>query len=341
MIVNLLFVGAAFAHQGVKSLVVDGTVYPPFDSRIDNLLAPVKRIEWSHDVVLTPFNPIANFSDPDLACRENSKPPALKAVARAGSEVSLNWTPMARMHQGPILAYMGLLPTPTTPPQQIKFFKIYERGFDASIDKWGNEWAADNANSYKVQIPSDIKPGTYVLRTELIALHGNMKNLRTTALAGIQFYPHCFNIDVVGTGTATPEGVTFPGAYKPTDPGFTFQPFMTYGSESGTEQNSKYILPGPPKYSGKYDAPVGKAPVVTETGAYPPELELKYQDMLNRISRPGTNLASFVNTAWPHYKPDAAAFKKYPAMVKDASKETKAIVNSLVADIEAFKKATQ
>jgi hypothetical protein len=27
MIVNLIFVGAALAHQGVKSLVVDGTVY--------------------------------------------------------------------------------------------------------------------------------------------------------------------------------------------------------------------------------------------------------------------------------------------------------------------------
>jgi hypothetical protein len=100
-------------------------------------------------------------------------------------------------------------------------------------------------------------------------------------------------------------------------------------------------VPGPPKYSGKYDAPTGRAPVVTETGAYPPELELKYQDMLNRISRPGSDLASFVNTAWPHYKPDAAAFKKYPAMVQNASKETKSIVKSLMTDIEAFKKATQ
>jgi hypothetical protein len=112
-----------------------------------------------------------------------------------------------------------------------------------TLDKWGNEWAADNANSFKVQIPSDIKPGTYILRTELIALHGNMKNLRNGPLAGIQFYPHCFNIDIIGTGTASPEGVTFPGAYKPTDPSFTFQPFMTYGPESGTEANTGYVSP--------------------------------------------------------------------------------------------------
>jgi hypothetical protein len=68
---------------------------------------------------------------------------------------------------------------------------------------------------------------------------------------------------------------------------------------------------------------------------------VKYQDMLSRISRPGSDLSAFVNTAWPHYKPDAAAFKKYPAMVKDASKETKEIVKSLMAELEAFKKATQ
>jgi hypothetical protein len=65
--------------------------------------------------------------------RENSKPPALKAKARAGADVSLNWTPIARMHQGPIVTYLGYLPTPDTPPQQVKFFKIFEKGFDPSI----------------------------------------------------------------------------------------------------------------------------------------------------------------------------------------------------------------
>jgi cellulase len=98
-----------------------------------------------------------------------------------------------------------------------------------------------------LQIPSDIKAGTYVLRTEMIALHGNMKNLNQTSLAGPQFYNYCFNLDVIGNGMATPDGVKFPGAYKPTDYGLTFQPFMTYDSEvGGTAQNSKYVsnLPG-------------------------------------------------------------------------------------------------
>jgi hypothetical protein len=114
-----------------------------------------------------------------------------------------------------------------------------------AIDRWANEIASDNGDSFKIQLPSDIKPGSYVLRTELIALHGNMKDLKQQALKGqIQIYLHCFNLDIVGSGTATPEGVTFPGAYKATDPSLTFKPYMTYGvpdPAEAMEWNSKYV----------------------------------------------------------------------------------------------------
>lgn len=107
------------------------------------------------------------------------------------------------------------------------------------IDEWANQIAVDNNNTFAVKIPSDIKPGTYVLRTELLALHGNMANLNTTSLAGPQFYVHCFNIDLIGGGAVTPEGVNFPGAYKLSDYGIKFSPYV--GGGSGTEQNSKYV----------------------------------------------------------------------------------------------------
>jgi lytic cellulose monooxygenase (C1-hydroxylating) len=99
-------------------------------------------------------------------------------------------------------------------------------------------------DSFSFQLPSDIKAGTYVLRTELIALHGNMKEQKSTNLKGqIQIYPHCFNVEIIGSGTATPEGVVFPGAYKPNDPSFTFAPFLTYGNSTAgaTEENSKFV----------------------------------------------------------------------------------------------------
>src|ERR1700760_1626104 len=73
--------------------------------------------------------------DTDRPGRENARPPLLKAPARAGSEVRLYWTALTRMHTGPTIAYLGRLPTPDTPPQKVKFFKIWEKGFDASLGK--------------------------------------------------------------------------------------------------------------------------------------------------------------------------------------------------------------
>lgn len=117
-------------------------------------------------------------------------------------------------------------------------------GSDMKIEEWANQIAVDNGNQYTVRIPSDIRSGTYILRTELIALHGNMANLNTTSLAGPQFYPYCINIDVINGGSVAPDGVKFPGAYKPTDYGIAFSPYMTYKNVStaaGTAQNSKYV----------------------------------------------------------------------------------------------------
>lgn len=76
-----------------------------------------------------------------------------------------------------------------------------------------------------VQIPSDIKPGRYILRTELVALHSNSMSI--PGLGGPQFFTHCFNVDIKGDGTATPPGVKFPGGYKRTDSGVKFNLYLS------------------------------------------------------------------------------------------------------------------
>jgi cellulase len=93
--------------------------------------------------------------------------------------------------------------------------------------------------THSFKIPSDIKPGPYVVRTELLALHTNTKSFAMTPLGGPEFYLGCFNVDVIGNGTAAPEGATFPGAYKKGDAGLTFAPY--YGTGSGAAVNSKYV----------------------------------------------------------------------------------------------------
>lgn len=57
---------------------------------------------------------------------------------------------------------------------------------------------------------ADIAPGDYLLRAEVLALHV------ASSINQAQFYVSCYQITVSGTGSATPSGVSFPGAYKNT-----------------------------------------------------------------------------------------------------------------------------
>jgi lytic cellulose monooxygenase (C1-hydroxylating) len=90
-------------------------------------------------------------------------------------------------------------------------------------EKWANEDLIDQSHDAETfTIPSDIKPGLYILRTELLALHGNNINSQPVMGGGPQYYTHCYNVEISGNGNAEPEGVKFPGAYKRNDPGVAF-----------------------------------------------------------------------------------------------------------------------
>ncbi|KAF2416275.1 hypothetical protein EJ08DRAFT_703688 [Tothia fuscella] len=292
-----LFIGLAVGHFGLKAVTVDGTT----------------------QVILFRQN--------------NPKAPALKAPVRAGGTVRFNWTEIIKMHFGPTIAYLGELPTPSTKPTDVNFFKIYEKGYDAQKGKWANEIASDNSDSYTVQIPSDIKSGTYVLRTEIIALHGNANPISSSFLAGPQFYTYCFNVDVVNGGTVEPKGVKIPGAY--TKEALRTPIYLPGEHDSaaivaqGNELNSKYIVPGPLLYSGKYDAPTGSPPLAKETGAYPAELQAKYEAMAKKLAVPTQDLVKYVNTqVWQNGKMNDAGSSGFVAVVSKVVGERNKIINT-------------
>jgi cellulase len=83
-----------------------------------------------------------------------------------------------------------------------------------------------------VRIPSCIANGHYLLRMELIALHG------AGSAGGAQLYMECGQINVTGgSGSRSPATVSFPGAYRSSDPGITvniYWPPLT-----------SYTIPGP------------------------------------------------------------------------------------------------
>lgn len=67
----------------------------------------------------------------------------------------------------------------------------------------------------KLRIPQSIPTGKYVLRHELLALHGAQTE------GNAQFYPVCANVEVESNEGAKVggKGVKFPGAYSSSDPG--------------------------------------------------------------------------------------------------------------------------
>lgn len=75
-------------------------------------------------------------------------------------------------------------------------------------------------SSVSYTVPSCLKPGYYLVRHEIIALHS------AYAYPGAQFYPGCHQLKVTGSGSKTPSGlVAFPGAYKGSDAGITYDAY--------------------------------------------------------------------------------------------------------------------
>jgi len=69
-------------------------------------------------------------------------------------------------------------------------------------------WPGQDSPGYTVTIPKNLKPGHYLIRTEVMM----------TASEPAQFYPECAQLRITGNGKRKPCDnylVSFPGAYSP------------------------------------------------------------------------------------------------------------------------------
>ncbi|KAJ8089015.1 Esterase/lipase/thioesterase [Marasmius tenuissimus] len=120
-----------------------------------------------------------------------------------------------------------------------KWFKIDQVGLISGTvgnGKWGSGQMIDNNSSWTTTIPSTIPAGPYLIRFETIALHS----------MPAQFYPECAQLQVTGGGSQAPSSsilVSFPGAYKNTDPGVNIN---LYTQEAMSQ--TTYVIPGPAVY---------------------------------------------------------------------------------------------
>jgi len=210
----------------------------------------VNGVSPGHDVGIryaTTNNPIMDVTSNDIICNNPIATASTIVNVAAGATITHEWhhggsgadaadgdDPIASSHKGPVMVYLAKVSNAqTTPVTGLKWFKIAEDGLD-SAGKWGVDRLIANKGKVSATIPACIAPGNYLLRAEIIALHG------AGTYPGAQFYVGCAQINVTGGGSAAPATVSFPGAYKGTDPGITigiYYPVLT-----------SYTIPGPRPY---------------------------------------------------------------------------------------------
>lgn len=197
----------------------------------------------------------------NMVCGLESKPASGHAPVNAGDEVTEKWNRWPRNHRGPMIDYMANCngPCDQAKPEDLRFFKIAERGLlspPGGENPWGY-WGTDEfyltfdtseteerstpdktlakGPKHKVKIPSNLKAGNYILRTEIIAIfHKGEPEF-------VQHYPRCSNLAVSGGGSDEPAGVPASSLYTIQDPGLTVRI---------REKPTSYTVPGPPLYGG-------------------------------------------------------------------------------------------
>ncbi|KIM36323.1 lytic polysaccharide monooxygenase [Hebeloma cylindrosporum] len=185
-------------------------------------------------------NPNKGAQNPALTCGPNASAGSLVADANPGDTVTFDWrgADLSKWphNTGPMLTYLASCGSTTCDkfnPANAKWFKIQQIG-----RKNGNgDWAQADLMTGGVAsatIPSNLAPGNYMIRHEIIALH------LATSFNGAEFYPGCAQLRVGGSQTGVPKAsdlVSLPGAYSDNDPGI-FDP-------SVFNNNAKYVFPGP------------------------------------------------------------------------------------------------
>ncbi|KAL7269476.1 hypothetical protein RUND412_007862 [Rhizina undulata] len=194
-------------------------------------------------------NPVTDVTSSDMACNVNGGVPAASVCSvTAGSTVIHEWhhesraqaatdsdDPIAASHKGPIITYMAEVTdaSTVTDVNSLSWFKIAETGLSNGV------WAVDTlyndgTGKWSVTIPQNIPDGNYLLRGEIIALHG------ASTYPGAQLYIGCVQLSVTGGSGGTPSPVvSFPGAYASSDPGITVNIYNGI---------TEYTIPGPAVY---------------------------------------------------------------------------------------------
>ncbi|KAK7973633.1 phosphoglycerate mutase-like protein [Apiospora arundinis] len=209
----LLAAPLAAAHGAVTSYIIGGKTYPGYEGFSPQPNAQIIQRQWPD------YNPIMSVTDGKMTCNGGT-----------------SWT----HQQGPVMVWMYPCGSgfQGCDGKGKNWFKIDQMGlYGASLNS--NDWGTGviyKSLKWSSKIPASLKPGKYLIRHELLALH----QANTP-----QFYPECAQLDVTGSGSATPSGsylASIPAYAKQSDPGIMVD---IYQGKATT-----YKCPGPDVWTG-------------------------------------------------------------------------------------------
>ncbi|KAF8598394.1 glycoside hydrolase family 61 protein [Ceratobasidium sp. AG-I] len=228
-----------FAHGGVTSFSIGGTKYQGWQP----FLQASGQVTAGRPY--TSYDPILNPTGATLHCNNGgeSGPSQQTLNITAGASITAYW-PQWTHAEGPVTVYLAACPSSGctgVSSASVSWFKIFEQGLiSGTVGKgsWANGLLMKNL-SWTTKIPTNLKPGNYLIRWETLALHQTNTP---------QFYPECAQLVVTGSGSVVPTGsyvVKIPGAWQASDPGVTID---IYGTAAQTQ--TTYTIPGPRVYPG-------------------------------------------------------------------------------------------
>ncbi|KAI1339798.1 glycosyl hydrolase family 61-domain-containing protein [Xylariaceae sp. FL0016] len=192
---NTLLVTAVTAHQNFHQLWVNGET-PGYQVGI--------RMPPSN-------NPVTDVTSNDIVCNVDGTSGTGVAVVpvAAGDSIEVQWD--SSTHPGPIthFLYGPVDDVASTSGVGAGWFKIDE--LDYVNGQWANEIMEADNMTYTFSLPSKLQSGEYLLRSEMLALHGSM------TVGGAQFYIGCAQLSITGSGGTCSPTISLPGAYSAED----------------------------------------------------------------------------------------------------------------------------
>ncbi|OTA58325.1 lytic polysaccharide monooxygenase [Hypoxylon sp. EC38] len=258
------------AHGHVVLVSIGDKSYQGFDPTSAPYGPQPDSITWSNGATDNGFVLSSALQDPDIICHLDATNAALSAPVNAGEDVSITWNQWPDSHKGPVIDYLADCGgnCSSVDKTTLKWFKIAERGQlelgagSGATGKFADDLIIENGLTWKVNIPSSIKPGNYVLRHEIIALHEGGTEGKA------QMYPQCINLEISGSGTQLPDGVVGTELYTSTDPGILHNIY----NDENLSSVSDYKIPGPalPAFDGSSATSGSSASASTSTAASQP-----------------------------------------------------------------------